>query len=197
MKELQIGKIKDLTGKRYERLKVFGFKERKIRPSGCYAYYWNCVCDCGKEVVIDGNYLKIRKYYKLWMLLERKTTHGMTNTRLYNIWHTMKSRCLNKNDNNYKNYGGRRIKLCEEWTSFDAFFEWSLNNGYNDKLNIDRFNVNGNYCPENCRWTDIIDRNNNKNVNVSTIMDLCRLLNCQPGDIMEYIPDPPSNPDSQ
>lgn len=165
---------------------MLGFAERKTRPSGCYAYYWNCICDCGKEVVVDGNCLKSGNvtscgcYWK-----EIKTTHGMTNTRLYHIWHTMKSRCLNKNDNNYKNYGHRGIKICDEWMKFEQFSKWALSNGYSDKLTIDRINVNGNYCPDNCRWVDVVVQNNNKNTNIVveykgekfTISELSRISN--------------------
>ena len=73
--------------------------------------------------------------------------------RMHRSWADMKSRCNNPNHPAYKNYGGRGIKVCEEWDNFENFFIWSMNNGYTDELTIDRKDVDGNYEPINCRWT--------------------------------------------
>lgn len=78
--------------------------------------------------------------------------HGMKNTRIYNIWDTMKQRCLNSKQKDYKNYGGRGIKACEEWLEFNNFYNWSKANGYRNDLSLERVNVNGNYEPSNCIW---------------------------------------------
>lgn len=89
--------------------------------------------------------------------------HGMRGTRLYNIWCSMKQRCCNKKDKDYKRYGGRGIRVCDEWiTDFKAFYEWSMANGYADNLTIDRIDVNGNYAPNNCRWVSVKVQNNNR-----------------------------------
>ena len=74
----------------------------------------------------------------------------------------MKTRCYNKNDKHYKHYGARGIIISDEWLVFENFKDWSLNNGYDNNLTIDRIDVNGNYCPDNCRWVDIFVQNNNK-----------------------------------
>ena len=79
--------------------------------------------------------------------------HGGYNTRLYHIWQNMKSRCNTPSTKFYEYYGGRGIKVCDEWNdSFDVFRKWAISHGYKDTLTIDRVNSDGDYCPENCRW---------------------------------------------
>ncbi len=89
--------------------------------------------------------------------------HGMRYTRLYNIWRSMRQRCNNPNNVNYKNYGGRGISVCSEWDiSFTCFMEWALANGYQEHLTIDRINNDGNYEPSNCRWATYKEQSSNK-----------------------------------
>ena len=73
--------------------------------------------------------------------------------RLRTIWDSMKQRCYNQNHKRYASYGGRGIKVCDEWLNFDNFKQWSLANGYTDTLTLDRRNNDKGYQPDNCRWT--------------------------------------------
>lgn len=89
-------------------------------------------------------------------------THGMSETRIYNIWLGMRNRCNNPNNSKYKNYGGRGIKVCDRWVnSFENFYE-DMSKDYKEDLTIDRINVNDNYSPENCRWLNNVEQQYNK-----------------------------------
>ena len=79
-------------------------------------------------------------------------------------------RCENKKNINYKNYGGRGIKVCEEWHNGKNFMNWAIKNGYKDNLTIDRIDVNGNYEPLNCRWSNKKEQARNKRTN--TIIEI-------------------------
>jgi DNA-binding XRE family transcriptional regulator len=88
--------------------------------------------------------------------------HGMSQSRLYKEWRGMLLRCTTPSHKSYKDYGGRGISVCTQWHEFPNFQEWALANGYNDNLTIDRIDVNGNYEPSNCRFTDMITQCNNR-----------------------------------
>lgn len=101
-----------------------------------------------------------------------KSANGLAKTRINNIYHNMKNRCNNPKNYKYKNYGGRGIKVCNEWQkSFLSFYNWAINNGYDETLTIDRMNVNGNYEPDNCRWIPLEKQFYNRTDNIYYIVN--------------------------
>nr|DAV90524.1 MAG TPA: PVL ORF-50-like family [Caudoviricetes sp.] len=94
-------------------------------------------------------------------------THNMSNTRIYRIWNDVKARCYYVGNDNYKYYGKRGITMCEEWKdSFENFYNWAINAGYNDDLTLDRIDTNGGYYPSNCRWITLTEQCRNRRNNV-------------------------------
>lgn len=155
--------MKDLTGKRFGKLTVTGFNRREIQKGYMYRYYWNCICDCGNECVVNAQLLKTGTTKSCGCLRGR---HHMTNTKIHGLWKGIKSRCFNKNHIHYDKYGGRGITICDKWLLFENFYDWAIKNGYKEGLSIDRIDNNGNYEPSNCRWTTQKEQNSNKRNNV-------------------------------
>lgn len=166
-----MGKLINLTGQRFGRWTVL----YQVEPNRWRTTRWLCQCDCGKQSVVVGTSLRSGISYSCGCLRnelakQRFTVHGSRRSRLYKIFHNMKNRCYNKENPNYHHYGGRGITICEEWMQdFSSFKEWALKSGYNDKLTIDRVDVNGPYSPDNCRWVTMkVQQNNKRNGNTIT-----------------------------
>ncbi len=158
-------KVNDMTGYKHEKIKVTG-KDGKNKSGNIL---WKYECSCGGGGVATADALKRikscgceRKKRGKEFFHKYNKTHGESRTRLYHIWGNMINRTTNKNNNDYKNYGGRGIAVCEEWKDFLTFKEWALGNGYSEELTLDREDNDKGYYPSNCRWADWDTQNNNK-----------------------------------
>lgn len=164
-----MGELHDLTGKKFFRWTVIE-KAGNLKSGNAT---WLCKCDCGTTRIVIGSNLtrglsKSCGCYNIEKATERiintkNTKHGLYNTKLYKVFASMKGRCYNKRDKAYKNYGMRGIKICDEWLNdFMCFYNWSIENGYEEGLSIERLDVNGNYEPSNCKWITLHEQQFNK-----------------------------------
>ena len=166
----------DLQGQRFGRLTVIKYshldKHNRI--------VWLCKCDCGNEKEIPSQNLVTGRTtscgcYQKEIKIKNKTTHGLSHTRLFNTWGKIINRCTCETSKAYKYYGGRGITVCDEWRNdFMAFYNWAMDNGYEEHLTIDRIDNNGNYEPSNCRWVTIREQCNNRRTNRT--FEVCRCV---------------------
>lgn len=173
LKENKGSKFEDLTGQRFGRLTVVRFLQAEERRTR--GFDWFCKCDCGNDVYANVTKLKQGDMKSCGCLKSERIgninkKYKYTNKRLYAVYAQIIDRINNPKSREYHNYGGRGIKLCDEWTGeygYDEFAKWAFENGYNPdakhgECTIDRIDVNGNYEPDNCKWVDNDSQQNNR-----------------------------------
>lgn len=186
-------KRKSWEGKQYGNVQII----RYSHTVGTRQFYL-CKCLlCGREFetrkdgVVNGHTQSCGCTRDEWMhsgKINRK--HGLTNDRAYWVWTKVKARCYNPNSREYKNYGGRGIKMCDEWLDPEKFIKWAYATGYDNtapkgQCTLDRIDCDGNYEPSNCRWITNLEQQNNRRNNhryeyngeTHTVAEWSRILN--------------------
>lgn len=168
-----MSKFNDLTGMTFGRLTVLKHVGSNKHKKALFL----CKCSCGKEVIVIGSQLKSGSTKSCGCLHDEKsserakernlrenpnTSHGESSNHLYYVWRGIINRCYNIKAENYKNYGGRGIAVCEEWKNLKTFLKWAEQSNYKEGLTIERINVNGNYEPSNCTWIPAKDQAKNR-----------------------------------
>lgn len=200
-------------GKKYGDITILGYDHTEKKHT-----FYKCKCNCGKEFVTrldglkNGHTTSCGCKSDKWMSsgqMNRK--HGLSNDRAYWVWTKVKARCYNSNCREYKNYGARGVKMCNEWLNPKTFIEWAYANGYDNtapkgQCTLDRIDVNGNYEPSNCRFITNLDQQNNRrdcrkfeyNGEIHTIAEWSRIYNIpypsmaailKSGKSLDYIKD--------
>lgn len=178
----------EFIGQRFGRLVVIKF-DRKDKQG----VWFLCQCDCGNIKLTTLDRLRYGDTSSCGCLrreLLAKKNHenrkwDIKNKRLMQIWRGMKQRCYSPNSEAYSYYGGKGVKICDEWLDFQVFQDWALSHGYQDNLTIDRHDANKDYCPENCSWETQLTQVNHLSSTkwltykgkTQSLADWCRELN--------------------
>ena len=158
----------DLTGQKFGKLTVISLEKSDKKRKGAV---WLCRCECGNIKAVSSRNLrkgctKSCGCSTKEMIGKANTKHGMNLSRLHRIWSGMKTRCTNSKNKDFELYGGKNIKVAEEWLhDFQAFHDWAIGSGYKENLSLDRIDPNGNYEPDTCRWATMKQQQNNRSNN--------------------------------
>lgn len=154
--------VMDITGQRFGRLVA----TERVGYTGSGSK-WKCLCDCGNERSVylchlrSGVTLSCGCYAR-----DKNTKHGLAKHPLRSRYYGMRGRCENPAPSEYRNYGARGVRVCDEWRTLKAFHDWAMASGFAPGLEIDRIDPDGDYSPANCRWVTPRQNSNNKRNNV-------------------------------
>ena len=146
---------KDITGEKFGMLTAIIPTRRDEKGR----WVWLFECECGNTIerklgaMVKAQKAGMKSHCGCSPALK---THGLSKRfqKLNWVWTAMKQRCYNPECKDFPHYGGRGITVCQEWHSFELFHAWAMSSGYKEKVTIERKDVDGNYCPENCTWIE-------------------------------------------
>ena len=196
MKRLDDSYLQQFVGQQFGRLTVLSYDGHYLKNRKQKRHYFKCECSCGNVVSVTLDELRkgdttscgcLHKEVAAQSLRKTSFKDGRNSSPYYSTYNTIIQRCYNPNNCNYKHYGARGIKVCDEWLNDPfIFFQWAEDNGLKGrKISIDRIDVDGDYTPENCRPADTITQRNNTTRNryitydnrTQTLAEWCRELN--------------------
>ena len=185
--EIKRSKYKDLSGMKFNHLTVMYKTDLRSNRQ----VVWHCKCDCGNETNVSSGHLQSGHTKSCGCVLT--TEEGFSDSRLYRVYMGIKTRCNNSNDHTYKYYGGVGITICDSWMESFLNFKNDMYESYlehvdkygEDNTTVDRIDVSGNYCKENCKWATKLEQANNRRTttyvyygnNKYALGELCRILN--------------------
>jgi len=181
-------------GDRFGKLLVTGTIEKTIGKKGRKIRYLVCNCDCGGKAITtitqlrSGHTVGCGCYRR-----EVNLTHNLSSSSEYNIWRGIKSRCFNRKDPRYKDYGGREISVCNRWKSFENFYQDMGKRPI--KKTLDRIDNSKGYSKENCKWSTSTEQQNNMRSNhyleynneIKTVTQWEKYLNINKGTLASRI----------